>query len=66
MRGMHMGFVGWIVAALVVLLFVQLILVLGRRDKKRTQRPHPKPEEGGDSFGDTTHWGGLGKGGGGF
>lgn len=61
-----MTFTGWLITGLVVLMLVQLVLILGRRDKRRVQRRRPKPEEGGDSFGDTTHWGGLGKPGGGF
>jgi hypothetical protein len=53
--------VTWIVLMVAVPLLVYSFVLLVRQDRHRRHRPHPGPEEGGRSFGDTTHWGGCGR-----
>ena len=45
-------------AATIIIVFGRL---LWREDEAARTRPHPGPDEGGRSFGDTTHWGGMGR-----
>lgn len=51
----------WFVVAVGLPFIAYFILLLVREDRYRRDRPHPSPEEGGRSFGDTTHWGGFGR-----
>jgi hypothetical protein len=53
--------VTWVVLAVALPLIVFFGVLLVRQDRHRRHRPHPRPEEGGRSFGDTTHWGGFGR-----
>ena len=45
-------------AATIIIVFGRL---LWREDEAVRAREHPGPDEGGRSFGDTTHWGGMGR-----
>ena len=45
-------------AATIIVTFGRL---LWREDEAVRGRVHPGPDEGGRSFGDTTHWGGTGR-----
>ena len=46
---------------LIVFFVIWCVQQLIAQDRWRRDRPHPTPEEGGRSFGDTTHWGGWGR-----
>lgn len=52
---------GFLVFGAMLSCVVYFFVLLFRQDEQRRHRPHPGPEEGGDSFGDTTHWGGMGR-----
>ena len=56
-----MSATGWFIIALALPVITFFFALLMRQDRKRRHRPHPWPEEGGDSFGDTSHWGGYGR-----